>query len=86
MRCGRGDAPIVKLANNILYEAIRARASDIHIEPSEQILQVRYRVDGVLHSVLKLPAKIKNALTSRIKILSHLDISERRLRRTAVSS
>lgn len=74
-----GDAPIVKLANNILYEAIRARASDIHIEPSEQILQVRYRVDGVLHSVLKLPAKIKNALTSRIKILSHLDISERRL-------
>lgn len=74
-----GDAPIVKLANNILYEAIRARASDIHIEPSEQVLQVRYRVDGVLHSVLKLPAKIKNALTSRIKILSHLDISERRL-------
>ncbi|KAF0180553.1 MAG: type IV pilus assembly protein PilB [Nitrospirae bacterium] len=74
-----GDAPIVKLANNIFYEAIRARASDIHIEPSEQLLQVRYRVDGVLHSVLKLPAKIKNALTSRIKILSHLDISERRL-------
>ncbi|HSW64613.1 MAG TPA: type IV-A pilus assembly ATPase PilB [Dissulfurispiraceae bacterium] len=74
-----GDAPIVKLANNIFYEAIRARASDIHIEPSEQLLQVRYRVDGVLHSYMKLPAKIKNALTSRIKILSHLDISERRL-------
>ncbi|HMK42540.1 MAG TPA: type IV-A pilus assembly ATPase PilB [Dissulfurispiraceae bacterium] len=74
-----GDAPIVKLANNIFYEAIRARASDIHIEPAEQLLQVRYRVDGILHSVLKLPVKIKNALTSRIKILSHLDISERRL-------
>jgi type IV pilus assembly protein PilB len=73
------EAPIVKLANNILFEAIRARASDIHLEPSEQILQVRYRVDGVLRQALQLPAKIKNALTSRLKILSHLDISERRL-------
>ena len=73
------DAPIVKLANGILMNAIKSHASDIHIEPSEEILRVRYRVDGVLQPVLKLPVKIKNALTSRIKIMSHLDISERRL-------
>lgn len=73
------DAPIVKLANGILMNAIRSHASDIHIEPSEEVLRVRYRIDGVLHPVLKLPVKIKNALTSRIKIISNLDISERRL-------
>ncbi len=73
------DAPIVKLANGILMNAIRSRTSDIHIEPSETLLRVRYRTDGVLQPVLKLPIKIKNALTSRIKIMSHLDISERRL-------
>jgi type IV pilus assembly protein PilB len=73
------DAPIVKLVNGILMNAIRSRASDIHIEPSEDILRVRYRIDGVLQPVLKLPVKMKNAITSRIKIMSHLDISERRL-------
>lgn len=73
------DAPIVKLVNGILMNAINSRASDIHIEPSEETLRVRYRVDGVLSPVLKLPVKIKNAVTSRIKIISHLDISERRL-------
>ena len=76
---GETDAPIVKLANGILVNAIVSRASDIHIEPSDEILRVRYRVDGVLHPTLKLPLKIKNALTSRLKIMSHLDISERRL-------
>jgi type IV pilus assembly protein PilB len=73
------DAPIVKLVNGILMNAINSRASDIHIEPSEETLRVRFRVDGVLYPVLKLPVKIKNAITSRIKIISHLDISERRL-------
>jgi type IV pilus assembly protein PilB len=73
------DAPIVKLANGILMNAIKSRTSDIHIEPSETLLRVRYRTDGVLQPVLKLPVKIKNALTSRLKIMSHLDISERRL-------
>lgn len=73
------DAPIVKLANGILMNAVRSHASDIHIEPSEDVLRVRYRIDGVLHPVLKLPVKIKNALTSRMKIISNLDISERRL-------
>ncbi len=73
------DAPIVKLVNGILMNAIKTRSSDIHVEPSEQILRIRYRIDGVLQPVLKLPLKIKNALTSRIKIMSNLDISERRL-------
>ncbi len=73
------DAPIVKLANGILMNAVKSHASDIHIEPSEDVLRVRYRIDGVLHPVLKLPVKIKNALTSRMKIISNLDISERRL-------
>ncbi len=73
------DAPIVKLANGILMNAIKSRTSDIHIEPAETLLRVRYRTDGVLLPVLKLPVKIKNALTSRLKIMSHLDISERRL-------
>ncbi|MCE5311780.1 MAG: type IV-A pilus assembly ATPase PilB [Nitrospiraceae bacterium] len=73
------DAPIVKLVNGILTNAIKSHASDIHIEPAENLLRVRYRIDGVLQSVLKLPSKIKNAITSRLKIMSHLDISERRL-------
>ncbi len=73
------DAPIVKLANGILMNAIKSNTSDIHIEPAETLVRVRYRTDGVLQPVLKLPVKIKNALTSRLKIMSHLDISERRL-------
>ncbi|MFO0752411.1 MAG: type IV-A pilus assembly ATPase PilB [Thermodesulfovibrionales bacterium] len=73
------DAPIVKLVNGVLMNAINTRASDIHVEPAETLLRVRYRIDGVLQPVLKLPVKMKNALTSRIKIMSHLDISERRL-------
>jgi len=73
------DAPIVKLANGILMNAIKSHTSDIHIEPAETLVRVRYRTDGVLQPVLKLPVKIKNALTSRLKIMSHLDISERRL-------
>lgn len=73
------DAPIVKLVNGILMNAIKSRTSDIHIEPAETLLRVRYRTDGVLQAVLKIPIKMKNALTSRIKIMSHLDISERRL-------
>jgi type IV pilus assembly protein PilB len=73
------DAPLIQLVNNILLRAIRSGASDVHIEPSEKVLSVRYRVDGVLQPILKLPVKIKAAITSRIKIMAHLDISERRL-------
>ncbi len=73
------EAPIVKLVNGIFVNAIKAGASDIHIEPYEKSLRVRYRIDGVLYSVMNLPVKIKNALTSRVKIMSKLDIAERRL-------
>lgn len=73
------EAPIVKLVNGIFVNAIKAGASDIHIEPYETSLRVRYRVDGVMYTVMNLPTKIKAALTSRIKIMSRLDIAERRL-------
>ncbi|TAN44911.1 MAG: type IV-A pilus assembly ATPase PilB [Nitrospirae bacterium] len=73
------DAPVVKLVNGILLNALKSRASDIHVEPAEELIRVRYRIDGVLQPVLKLPVKMRNAITSRLKIMSHLDISERRL-------
>ncbi len=73
------DAPVVKLVNLILTDAIKKKASDIHVEPYEKSFRVRYRIDGVLHEVMKPPLKLKNALTSRIKIMSEMDISERRL-------
>jgi len=73
------DAPVVKLVNLILTDAIKKGASDIHIEPYEKIFRVRYRIDGVLYEVMKPPLKLKNAITSRIKILSEMDIAERRL-------
>lgn len=75
----RVDAPIIKLANKIIYDAIQVRASDIHIEPYEKEVRVRYRVDGILHDILNLPPRIKSALATRFKIMSYLDISERRL-------
>ncbi|HEM46409.1 MAG TPA: type II secretion system protein GspE, partial [Alphaproteobacteria bacterium] len=73
------DAPVVKLVNLILTDAIKKTASDIHIEPYEKSFRVRYRIDGVLYEVMKPPLKLKNAITSRLKIMSELDIAERRL-------
>jgi type IV pilus assembly protein PilB len=73
------DAPVVKLVNLILTDAIKKVASDIHIEPYEKSFRVRYRIDGVLYEVMKPPLKLKNALTSRLKIMAELDIAERRL-------
>lgn len=73
------DAPVVKLVNAILNEAIKRRASDIHVEPYEKEFRVRFRVDGVLQEIMKPPLKLKNAIVSRLKILSNLDIAERRL-------
>jgi type IV pilus assembly protein PilB len=73
------DAPIVKLCNGILIKAIKLGVSDIHIEPYEKSFRVRYRVDGVLRKAMGLPLKIRNAIISRIKIMSRLDIAERRL-------
>ena len=73
------DAPVVKLVNLILTGAIKKLASDIHIEPYEKSFRVRYRIDGVLYEVMKPPRKLKNPLTSRVKIMADLDIAERRL-------
>ena len=73
------DAPVVKLVNAILTDAIKKGASDIHIEPYEKSFRVRFRIDGVLYEIMKPPLKLKNAITSRIKIMADLDIAERRL-------
>jgi type IV pilus assembly protein PilB len=73
------DAPVVKLVNLILTDAIKKSASDIHIEPYEKSFRVRYRIDGVLYDVMQPPLRLKAAITSRIKIMAQLDIAERRL-------
>jgi type IV pilus assembly protein PilB len=73
------QAPVVKLVNHVLMDAIRKQASDIHVEPYEKALRVRLRIDGVLYETMKPPYALKNALVSRLKIMSRLDISERRL-------
>ena len=73
------DAPVVKLVNLILTDAIKKDASDIHVEPYEKEFRVRYRIDGVLYEVMRPPMKLRNAITSRLKIMSELDIAERRL-------
>jgi type IV pilus assembly protein PilB len=73
------DAPVVKLVNLILVDAIKKGASDIHIEPYEKDFRVRYRIDGVLYEMMKPPGKLRNAITSRMKIMARLDIAERRL-------
>jgi type IV pilus assembly protein PilB len=73
------DAPIVKLVNSFISQAINQRASDIHLEPYENELRIRYRIDGVLYEVASPPRNLQGALVSRLKILSQLDIAERRL-------
>jgi type IV pilus assembly protein PilB len=73
------DAPVVKLVEGILKNAVQRGASDIHIEPFEHEIRVRYRIDGALQEIMKPPFKMKAALTSRVKILSHLNIAERRV-------
>jgi type IV pilus assembly protein PilB len=73
------DAPVVKLINGLLTDAVRRGASDIHIEPFEHEIRVRYRIDGALLEIMRPPLKMKAALTSRVKILSQLNIAERRV-------
>ncbi|MBA2662905.1 MAG: type IV-A pilus assembly ATPase PilB [Bradymonadaceae bacterium] len=73
------DAPVIRLVNHILVDAIKRGASDIHIEPYEKEFRVRFRIDGVLNEVMRPPIKLKNAMTSRMKIMANLDIAERRL-------
>ncbi len=73
------EAPVIKLVNHVLMDSIRKGASDIHIEPYETDLRIRFRIDGVLYDIMRPPLKLKNALCSRIKVMSNLDIAERRL-------
>jgi type IV pilus assembly protein PilB len=72
-------APVVKLSNVLLIDALKRGASDIHIEPYEKEFRVRFRIDGVLYNVMALPLKLKDPLTSRVKIMAKLDIAEKRL-------
>jgi type IV pilus assembly protein PilB len=73
------DAPVVRLVNVLLVDSLRRSASDIHVEPYEKELRIRFRIDGVLYDVMHPPLKMRDALISRIKIMSKLDISEKRL-------
>ena len=73
------DAPVVRLANVLLVDALRRGASDIHVEPYEKELRIRFRIDGVLYDVMHPPLKLRDALISRVKIMAKLDISEKRL-------
>ena len=73
------EAPVVKLVNLVLTDAVKRGASDIHIEPYEKEFRVRFRIDGILQSIMSPPIKLKDAITSRLKIMAKLDISEKRL-------
>ena len=73
------DAPIVKFVNLLITQAIQDRASDIHIEPAEKDLRVRFRIDGVLHEVMRSPKSITSGVTSRLKIMADINIAERRI-------
>jgi len=73
------EAPVIRLVNGVLFQAVKDRASDIHIEPFERELQIRYRIDGVLYPVLNPPRVLQAPITSRIKVMAGLDIGEKRL-------
>jgi type IV pilus assembly protein PilB len=73
------QAPVIRFVNSLIADAVRKKVSDIHIEPSEKIFRVRFRIDGVLHEVIKQPAKMRGAIVSRLKIMAELDIAEKRL-------
>ncbi|MCB0394049.1 MAG: type II secretion system ATPase GspE [Bdellovibrionales bacterium] len=79
LEAGDDDAPVIKLVNTLLFRAVKEKASDIHIEPYERDLVVRFRIDGVLYDIYKPPKKFQNAITSRIKVMGNLNIAEKRL-------
>jgi general secretion pathway protein E len=76
---GEDDAPVIKLVNSLMFRAVKEKASDIHIEPYEKDMQVRFRIDGNLYDVFKPQKKLQNAITSRIKVMANLNIAEKRL-------
>lgn len=73
------EAPVIKLINSVIMQAIQSRASDIHIEPDKNILRVRFRVDGVLHEIMTPPKRLHAAMISRVKVMADMDIAEKRL-------
>lgn len=79
LEAGDDEAPVIKLVNTLLFRAVKEKASDIHIEPYEKDIVVRFRVDGILYDVFKPPKKLQNAITSRIKVMGNLNIAEKRL-------
>ncbi|MBO9668211.1 MAG: type II secretion system ATPase GspE [Bdellovibrio sp.] len=79
LEAGEDDAPVIKMVNSLLFRAVKEKASDIHIEPYEKDMSVRFRTDGVLTDVFKPPKKLQNAITSRIKVMANLNIAEKRL-------
>lgn len=79
LEAGEDDAPVIKLVNSLLFRAVKEKASDIHIEPYEKDMMVRFRIDGVLFDIFKPPKKLQNAITSRIKVMANLNIAEKRL-------
>ncbi len=79
LEAGEDDAPVIKMVNSLLFRAVKEKASDIHIEPYEKDMVVRFRTDGVLMDVFKPPKKLQNAVTSRIKVMANLNIAEKRL-------
>lgn len=74
-----GESPVIRYVNYLIFNAVKEGASDIHIEPQEKKLQVRYRIDGIMYNTTSPPAQMKNAIISRLKIMSNLDIAERRM-------
>ena len=79
LESGDDDAPVIKLVNTLLFRAVKEKASDIHVEPYERDMVVRFRIDGVLFDIFKPPKKLQNAITSRIKVMGNLNIAEKRL-------
>ncbi|MDX9731785.1 MAG: type II secretion system ATPase GspE [Bdellovibrionales bacterium] len=79
LEAGDDDAPVIKLVNTLLFRAVKEKASDIHIEPYERDMAVRFRIDGVLFDIFKPSKKLQNSITSRIKVMGNLNIAEKRL-------
>lgn len=79
LEAGEDDAPVIKLVNSLLFRAVKEKASDIHLEPYEKDMSVRFRIDGILFDVFKPPKKLQNAITSRLKVMANLNIAEKRL-------
>lgn len=79
LEAGDDDAPVIKLVNSLLFRAVKEKASDIHVEPYEKDMVVRFRIDGILFDIFKPPKKLQNSITSRLKVMANLNIAEKRL-------